>query len=219
MNINVDNYIINSLKWQNELTELRKIVLSCGLIEEYKWRQPCYTFNGKIILAIAEFKNYCVLSFFKGVLLSDTKNILDKPGENSRTFRVKKFTNVEDIIKVESILREYIFEAVEIERSGVKIDRSDEAEPEMPNELKTRFKELPEFEDAFLKLSPGRQRAYLLFFNGAKQSKTKEARIDKYLQRILNGKGMNDCVCGLSHRMPSCDGSHRADNQQDTFVI
>lgn len=209
MNQNVDGYILNSLKWQKELNALRAIVLSCVLIEEFKWRQPYYTFNGKIILAIAEFKNYCVISFFKGVLLSDIKNILDKPGENSKTFRVKKFTNVDEIVTVESILREYIFEAVEIERSGVKIDRSDEAEPEMPNELKTRFKELPEFEDAFLKLTPGRQRAYLLFFNGAKQSKTKETRIDKYLQRIMSGKGMNDCVCGLSRRMPSCDGSHK----------
>lgn len=189
------------------MEQARMILLESGLSEAYKWKQPCYTKDNKNIAVIGSFKNYCCISFFKGALLKDPKNILTAPGENSQTFRQFRFTTVDELIKNENILREYIQEAVEIEKSRAKVQTRQELE--YPQELSDKMSKDVDFKHAFEALTPGRQRAYLLFFSAAKQAATRESRIEKYSDRILKGKGINDCVCGLSKRMPQCDGSHK----------
>lgn len=203
------NHYFENAKWQKELDQLRLIVLESGLKEEFKWKQPCYTLNGKNICIIGEFKNNFVLSFFKGVLLNDSKNILEKPGKNSHQTRLVRFTNADKIQSIAPTLLKYIKEAIEIEKAGLKIEPPKQSNQEVPEELTTRFTEKPSLKTAFEALTPGRQRAYLMFFSAAKQSKTRFDRVDKYTSRILKGKGMNDCICGLSKRMPNCDGSHK----------
>jgi uncharacterized protein YdeI (YjbR/CyaY-like superfamily) len=208
MNPEVDLYISKVKKWQDELEKLRAIVLDCQLTEELKWRVPCYTYkNGNVVL-INSFKDFCTLSFFKGALLNDTNNVLIKQGENTQSARIIRFTSVNEIIEMEAIIKTYIYEAIEVEKAGLKVELNNK-ELEFPEELLIKLNENPEFKIAFEALTPGRQRAYNLFFSDSKQSKTREARIEKYEQRILNGKGINDCVCGLSKKMPSCDGSHK----------
>jgi len=209
MNPKVDEYLRNAKKWKKELVALRKILLDCLLVEELKWGNPCYMYGKSNLILLGEFKESCVLSFIKGALLSDEKGILSKPGENSQSARVIKFTNVKEIIKLESVLKAYIFETIEIEKAGLKVDTSANKELVFPEELQNKFKKDKVFKKAFEALTPGRQRAYNMFFTEAKQSATRDARIEKYTQRILSGKGMNDCVCGLSKRMPNCDGSHK----------
>lgn len=208
-NHELDSFFENAQNWQAEMEELRLIVLDSGLKEELKWKQPCYTHNDKNICIISEFKDNCVLSFIKGALLKDTDNILEKPGENSRSVRFVRFTDKKKIHELAPVLTAYIYEAIEIEKAGLKIEPPKQENQEIPEELTTRFQEKPALKAAFEALTPGRQRAYLMFFSAAKQSKTKFDRIDKYTSRILKGKGMNDCVCGLSKRMPNCDGSHK----------
>lgn len=209
MNTKVDEYISNAKRWQPELEALRSIILACDLVEEYKWRNPCYTFEGSNIVIIGELKDCCILSFFKGVLLQDTHHILVKAGENSHHSMMAKFTNVQDIINLKDILQAYIYEAIEVEKAGLKVvvDKSDFLN--FPQELIDRMESDAAFKEAFTALSPGRQRAYNLYFSDPKQSKTRMDRIEKYTPRILNGKGFHDCVCGLSKRMPTCDGSHK----------
>lgn len=208
MNPEVDQYISKVKKWQEEIEKLRAIVLDCQLTEELKWRVPCYTYkNGNVVL-INSFKDFCALGFFKGTLLSDTNNVLIKQGENTQSARIIRFTSVNEIIEIEAIIKTYIYEAIEVEKAGLKVETNNK-ELEFPEELLTKFNENPEFKTAFEALTPGRQRAYNLFFSDSKQSKTREARIEKYTQRILNGKGINDCICGLSKKMPGCDGSHK----------
>lgn len=214
MNIEVDIYFKNLDKWKAELSELRTLLLDCGLTEELKWKSPCYTFKGKNICVIGPFKAHCVLSFFKGYLLKDTENILVKPGENTQSARIIKFTDSTTIIKLAELLKTYIFEAIEIENSNEKhLKQSDSkslnAKQVYPDELKQILNENEQLTTAFEALTPGRKRAYIMYFSAAKQSKTKKARIEKYIPRILSGKGINDCVCGLSKRMPNCDGSHK----------
>ena len=209
MNPKVDDYLSNTTKFQKELELLRSIVLDCGLIEELKWGTPCYMFQKTNIILLGAFKDSCIISFLKGALLSDTENLLMKAGENTQAARIIKFTNVKDIVKIKSILKTYIFEAVEIEKAGLKVEPKKHSEYNVPDELKNQFKQKPDFKKAFEALTPGRQRGYLLYFSDSKQSKTREARIEKYTQRIISGKGINDCVCGLSKKMPSCDGSHK----------
>ncbi len=207
MNPVVDTFISKVKRFKPELELLRAILLECGLTEELKWHQPCYTFAGTNIIIISEFKDHCVISFLKGVLLSDTEKLLVSPGGNSQSVRFMKFTSVDRIIELEVVIKRYIFEAIEIEKAGLKVElKSDHPRPE---ELIAQFEIDPEIKKTFEALTPGRQRAYNMHFADAKQSATRIARIEKFRPRILNGKGMNDCVCGMSKRMPSCDGSHK----------
>lgn len=177
--------------WPEELKLLRRIVLDCGLTEEFKWKQPCYTWNGNNVLLVTAFKEYVAVAFFKGSLLKDTNNLLAKPGENSQAARQFRFTNVADIRKLEAEIKAYIYEAIEVEKAGLKVSFKKEAEP-LPEELLIKFSEMPELKAAFEALTPGRQRGYLLFFSAPKQSKTRETRIEKHIPDILNGKGIND---------------------------
>jgi len=209
MNPKVDDFINNATKWQPEIKQLRQLPLDCGLTEEFKWRMPCYCFQGNNVVLIGNFKEYCTLSFFKGILLQDSNSLLSKPGENSQSMRFFKFTNLEEIIEQQSIIKAYIYEAIEIEKAGLKVIFKSNTELELVKELQIALDKNPQLKTAFEALTPGRQRAYNLHFSEAKQSKTRETRIEKYTQRILNGKGINDCICGLSKKMPNCDGSHK----------
>jgi uncharacterized protein YdeI (YjbR/CyaY-like superfamily) len=193
MNPKVDRVYFSKIeKWQAELEKLRTIILGCGLTEELKWEQPCYTFQNNNIVILGAFKGSCVLSFFKGALLNDANNILEKPGENTQAGRVIRFTNVREIIELEPILKSYIFEAMEVERAGLKVDFKKITEFIIPEEFQNKLDENPLLKTAFDSLSPGRQRAYLLHFSQPKQSKTRASRIEKCKQQILNGKGLND---------------------------
>lgn len=209
MNSLVDDYLKKVKNWNEELTVLRSIVLESGLVEELKWRNPCYTFEGKNIVIIGGFKEFCVLSFFKGILLSDSDKILKQQGENTQSTRIIPFTSVSEILLQKHTILAYIYEAVEIERQGLQVEFKKTTESDFPIELENKFDEIPDFKEAFLALTPGRQRAYLLYFKTPVQSKTRDSRIDSCLLRIFYGKGINDCVCGLSKKMPSCDGSHK----------
>ena len=209
MNAKVDDYILNAKKGQPEIKQLRELLLDCGLTEEFKWRTPCYSFKGKNVVLIGSFKEYCALSFFKGTLLQDSNGILSKPGENSQAIRFFKFRNLEEIIDQKSIIKAYVYEAIEIEKAGLKVNFKSNTELELVKELQLALDKNPTLKTAFEALTPGRQRAYNIYFSGSKQSKTRETRIEKYTERILAGKGFNDCVCGLSKKMPNCDGSHK----------
>src|SRR5437870_303444 len=191
MNPKVDGYLRKSKKWQEELQKLRMIILDCGLTEEVKWRVPCYTFQESNIVLIGRFKECCVLSFVKGALLNDGNDILVKPGENTQAGRVIRFTNVQQIVEMEPILKAYIDEAIEVEKAGMKVNFKKNPEP-VPEELQNKLDEIPALKTAFAALTPGRQRAYILYFSAAKQSKTRESRVEKCMQQILNGKGLND---------------------------
>ncbi|QDV17778.1 hypothetical protein Pan153_24330 [Gimesia panareensis] len=206
----VDAYFSKLKNWQKELTELRKILLNCPLTEELKWRNPCYTFQKSNVIITGCFKDCCSLSFFKGVLLKDPRKILSKPGENTRAGRLVRFTSLQEIIDLKPTLQDYITEAIELEHAGSKVDLKQEAELDVPDELQQKLKANAALKKAFAALTPGRQRAYLLHFSAARQSKTRVARIEKYTQQILDGKGLNDCTCGLSHKLPRCDGSHKS---------
>ena len=209
LNPQVDAFLSKTKRWTDELIQLRRIIVSCGLEEEFKWRNPCYTYRGHNILILGEFKEYCAFSFFKGALLGDPEHLLQKPGENSQSTRLIKFTNVADILRLEPVLKAYIFEALEVEKSGLKVALKSNSELDFAVELLEKMEHNAAFKSAFEALTQGRQRAYNMFFTAAKQSETRNARIEKYEQRILSGKGINDCVCGLSKKMPSCDGSHK----------
>jgi len=209
MNHQVDQFLLKTKRWRPELDLLRSILLESELVEELKWKQPCYTLNGKNVILLGGFNEFCVISFLKGVLMKDPVHLLTAQGENTNTWRVIKFTDVSEIIKLESTLKEYIAAAIQIEKEGVKVAvKETEADP-LPRELLELFAESHDFQKAFTSLSPGRQRGYLLYFNAPKQSKTRTSRIEQYRKRILNGKGFHDCVCGQSKKMPSCDGSHK----------
>ncbi len=204
----VTDFVSNLQQWKKEITLLRKIVLGCNLVETLKWKQPCYMYGSKNVLMLAQFKNHCSIAFFKGALLADTEKILEKPGENSQMARVIKFTDSKQITELENILTAYIFEAIEIERAGVSVNKIKAPEQPLPAEWLTVVKNDKALKLAFDKLTPGRQRAYLMFINATAQPATRMNRIEKYKPRILAGKGMHDCVCGLSKKMPACDGSH-----------
>jgi uncharacterized protein YdeI (YjbR/CyaY-like superfamily) len=179
------------LRWTAELEKLRGIVLDCGLEEELKWGVPCYTYKGSNILIVSAFKDYCSISFFKGVLLEDFEHILVKPGENSQAGRLVKFSDLKSILDLENILKAYIFEAVEVEKAGLKVVLEKTPEP-IPQELQECMDQDPVFKNAFESLTKGRQRGYILYFSQPKQSKTRLARIAKWTDRILNGEGMHD---------------------------
>ena len=209
MNPKVDEYLGKVKKWQDELVRLREIVLDCQLVEELKWKVPCYTINGKNIVLIHAFKEYCALLFMKGSLLNDSKNILFQQTDNVQSGRQIRFTNIQEIIDLEADLKAYIFEAIEVEKAGLKIEYKKTEDFEMPEEFQIVLNENQEIKAAFDALTPGRQKGYLLHFSGAKQSATRNSRIENSIDRILKGKGLNDCTCGLSKRMPNCDGSHK----------
>ncbi len=209
MNPKLDAFFSEEKQWQEEMEKLRILVLDCGLVEELKWGVPCYTFKGKNILIIHGFKEYCALNFFKGALLKNTDDILIQPTENSQAARQIRFTNAKEIEELEPVLKAHIYEAIEVEKAGLDIKYKKVAEFDMPNELQQKFDEEPSFKAAFEALTPGRQKGYLLQFSAPKQSKTRVDRIEKYKQRIFDGKGFHDCVCGLSKRYPRCDGSHK----------
>ncbi len=178
--------------WQQEMSLLRSIVLDCGLTEELKWGVACYTFQKSNVLLVSAFKDFCAISFFKGALLKDTNGVLEKPGENSQATRRIPFTCVQEIINKESVVKAFISEAIEVEKAGLKIDFKEKTELLFPEELQKKLDEIPAFKKAFNALTPGRQRAYNLFFSAPKQSKTRESRIEKCLPRILEGKGLNE---------------------------
>ncbi len=188
----VDKYIENAKSWKQETELLRKICLDCGLVEDFKWKHPCYTYRGNNIVLIHGFKNYCALLFHKGVLLKDTKNILVQQTENVQAARQVRFTGVQQIVEMESVLKAYIFEAIELEKAGLKVDFKKTKEFDMPEEFQKKLEENPDLKKAFESLTPGRQRGYLLHFSQAKQSKTRESRIEKNIPNILSGKGLND---------------------------
>jgi uncharacterized protein YdeI (YjbR/CyaY-like superfamily) len=177
--------------WTKELEKLRSIVLDCGLSEELKWGVPCYTFQGKNVLMVSAFKGYCALSFFKGALLNNSRKILTAPGKNSQSARVIRFTGLDEIVKLEQTLKALIFESIEVEKAGLKVEFKKNPEP-VPDELQKRLDEDSFFKSAFEGLSPGRQRGYILYFSQPKQSKTRFERIEKCIPKILNGEGLND---------------------------
>ena len=179
-------------QWQNELRQFRALVLECGLTEELKWSVPCYTYKGNNVLLINSFKDHCSLSFFKGTLLKDPYNILDKPGENSRIVRLIRIDKETNFQELRSKIKEYIFDALEIEEKGVKVDLDKAPKQSIPEELETLFKKDPALKKAFYNLTPGRQRGYLIYFSAPKQSKTKTSRIEKYTTHIMKGKGFHD---------------------------
>ena len=192
MNPKVDFFFNKATKWQEAYELLRTIVLDCGLTEELKWGVPCYTFNDNNILLIHGFKAYCALLFHKGVLLQDADNLLIQQTENVQAARQMRFTSTAEIISHEAIIKAYIFEAIEVEKAGLEVKMKKTSEYKMPEELQIKFEEMPDLETAFYALTPGRQRGYLLYFSKAKQSKTREARIEKYIPKIFAGKGVND---------------------------
>lgn len=209
MNPKVDTYLSKVKSWKLEMEQLRTIVLDCNLVEELKWGVPCYMYQKSNIVLIHAFKDYCALLFMKGALLQDEKGILIQQTENVQSGRQIRFTNVKEIVKLKATIKAYIFEAVAIEEAGLTVEHKKTEEFPVPEEFQKKLNKMPKLKKAFYALTPGRQRAYLLYFTGAKQSATRESRIENYTQRILDGKGFNDCVCGLSKKMPSCDGSHK----------
>ena len=209
MNPNVDAFLLNAKKWREELTILRSIVMDSGLGEELKWGAPCYVHEQANVIIIQGFKDYFALMFFKGALMKDPQDLLRKPGENTQSGRQIRMTSMDEMLSQEEVLRAYIQNAIAVEKAGLKVVEKKTEEYLVPLELKESFAENSDLQHAFYGLTPGRQRAYLLHFAEAKQSATRKARIEKYTPRILNGKGIIDCWCGLSKRMPTCDGSHK----------
>jgi uncharacterized protein YdeI (YjbR/CyaY-like superfamily) len=192
LNPKVDAFVGKPGKWQEAYSKLREIALDCDLTEEFKWGCPCYSYNGHNIVLIHGFKEYCALLFFKGALMQDPKGILIQQTENVQAGRQIRFTTVAEISKLEKSLKSYIKDAIQVEKSGLKVDFKETEEFEMPEELQNKMDEIPALRYAFDALTPGRQRGYILFFASAKQAKTRESRIEKYLPKILDGKGLND---------------------------
>jgi len=192
MNPKVDFYFTKNKQWQKEIEKLRTLVLDCNLTEELKWRCPCYTFQNSNVVLIHVFKEYCALLFIKGVLLNDAERILIQQTENVQASRQLRFTNVEEILKKQSIIKAYVYEAVEVEKAGLKVELKKHTEYSIPEEFKIQLNKNTILKTAFEALTPGRQRAYILFFSAPKQIKTRESRIEKSISQILFGKGLTD---------------------------
>jgi uncharacterized protein YdeI (YjbR/CyaY-like superfamily) len=191
-NPKVDWYFNEAEKWQEEIKKLRMIILDCQLTEELKWGVPCYTFQNSNIVLIHVFKEYCAILFIKGALLHDVHGLLIQQTENVQAARQIRFTNVREIVEMEPILKAYIREAIEVEKAGLKVNYRKATEFIVPEEFISRLEGVPGLQDAFDTLTPGRQRAYILYFSAPKQSKTRESRIEKWIPQILDGKGLND---------------------------
>ena len=191
-NPKVDFFFNKAEQWKQEFEKLRRIILDCGLTEELKWGVPCYTFETKNIVLIHGFKEYCAILFVKGALLKDTEGILIQQTENVQAARQIRFTNARDIVEMETILKAYINESIQAEIAGLKVNYKKVTEFSMPEEFISKLEEVPGLQEAFETLTPGRQRAYILYFSAPKQSKTRAARVEKYMEQILNGKGLND---------------------------
>jgi len=191
-NPKVDFFFTKASKWQEEFRRLRTIILSCGLTEELKWGKPCYTFQQSNVVLIHGFKEYCALLLMKGALLKDAKRILIQQTENVQAARQIRFTNVQEIVKMERILKAYVKEAIEIEKAGLEVNYKKTSAFKVPEELQNKLDATPALRTAFDALTPGRQRGYLLYFSGAKQSKTRESRVEKCMPQILKGKGLDD---------------------------
>lgn len=192
MNPKVDEFLLKSPKWQDEMTRLRRIVLDCGLTEELKWGKPCYSYRNSNIVIIQGFKEFCALMFFKGVLLKDTHGILVRIGENAQAMRQIRFTGLHEIIELEPVLKAHIFEAVEVEKAGLKIPVQAKSELVFPEEFQQKLDEFPALKAAFEALTLGRKRLYHIHFSEPKQAKTRVARIEKCIPQILAGKGLNE---------------------------
>ena len=192
MNPKVDFYFSKSRQWQEELSRLRKIILDCGLAETLKWGVPCYTFQHANIVLMHVFKQYCAVLFFKGALLDDANGILTQQTEHVQAARQVRFTNIKEVVDQEAVLRAYVYEAIEIEKAGLKVVLKETAAFKMPEELQIKLTADRALKTAFEKLTPGRQRAYILYFAAPKQTKTRETRIDKSIPQIFAGKGLND---------------------------
>ncbi|WP_053368047.1 YdeI/OmpD-associated family protein [Bacillus sp. FJAT-27245] len=192
LNLKVDEFLSKATKWKEEYEKLRGIALDCELEEDFKWMHPCYTLEGKNIVLIHGFKEYCALLFPKGALLKDPHGILIQQTENVQAARQIRFTNIQEINEQKSILKAYIKEAIEAEKAGLEVNFKKTEEYIIPEELQHKFEEMPSLKTAFEELTPGRQRAYLLYFSQAKQAKTRVARVEKYVEQILDGKGLND---------------------------
>lgn len=192
MNPKVDGYLRRAKEWREEFEKLRKIILDCALTEELKWGVPCYTFEKRNIVLMHGFKDYCALLFFKGALLKDPEGILIQQTKNVQAARQIRFTNVREILKLKAILKAYVQEAIEVEKSGQKVEFKKTSEFKIPEEFQEKLAEAPALKKAFAALTPGRQRAYIFYFSQPKQSKTRQSRVEKYTREILNGKGLND---------------------------
>ena len=192
MNPRVDVFLREASRWREEFTELRSIALDCGLTEELKWGKPCYSLQEGNVVLIHGFKEYCALLFMKGALLKDAKGILIQQTENVQAARQIRFTSVREIAKMKAVLKAYIQEAIEVEKAGLKVKLKKTSEFNMPEEFQRKLDQVPALKTAFEALTPGRQRGYLLYFSAAKQSRTRESRIEKCMDRIFDGKGLND---------------------------
>ena len=188
----VDFYFIKNEQWQKEITRLRSIILDCNLQEELKWGCPCYTSGGANIVLIHVFKEYCAVLFFKGALLKDDDQILIQQTKNVQAQRQVRFTSMQEVVKKESLLKQYIYQAIEVEKAGLKVELKKSSEFAVAEEFQKKLNSHPALKAAFKKLTPGRQRAYLLYFSAPKQPKTREGRVEKSIPLILAGKGLND---------------------------
>jgi uncharacterized protein YdeI (YjbR/CyaY-like superfamily) len=192
MNPKVDWFFTKTTKWQEEYSELRMLVLDCGLTEELKWGCPCYTLLKSNIVLIHGFKDYCALLFMQGALLKDPKGILIRQTENVQAARQIRFTNIQEILKRKPIVKAYIKEAIAIDKAGLKVELKKTSDYKIPEEFQIVLDDMPELKTAFEALTPGRQKSYIFYFSAAKQAKTREARIEKYISKILDGKGVED---------------------------
>lgn len=210
MRAEIDNFFTSAAKWRDEMAELRTYVLAGEFDEEWKWKQPCYTHAGKNVVMVAPFTNYVALAFFQGVLLADDDGVLVAAGKDSQSARQLRFTSIDEVREQRKRIAEYLAEAKRHVDEGTVVAFPAKDELVLPNELRERFVDVDGLEDAFMGLTPGRQRGLVLHIAGAKQEATRRSRVDKHIERILAGKGIHDCVCGKSARMPRCDGSHNA---------
>ncbi|MCG2617740.1 YdeI/OmpD-associated family protein [Terrimonas sp. NA20] len=192
MNPKVDFFFDKATTWKKEVEQLRSIILDCGLTEELKWGCPCYTHNNTNLVLIHSFKEYCAVLFFKGALLNDPKGLLIQQSQNVQSARQMRFTDLKEIVKQQRNLKAYIYEAIEVENAGLKVTLKKTSEYSIPEEFQKRLNKKAALKKAFEALTPGRQRAYLLYFSSAKQQKTREDRIEKYIPLIMDGKGLND---------------------------
>ena len=192
MNPKVDWYFSKNEKWEKEINKLRTIILDCGLTEELKWGSPCYTYGNNNIVLIHVFKEYCAVLFFKGALLNDSNGILIQQTKNVQSARQVRFTNAREVVKLEKILKTYIYEAIEVEKAGLKVKLKKTSDFKIPEEFQKKLDKMVTLKKAFESLTPGRQRGYIFYFSQAKQSKTRESRVEKYIPQILKGKGLDD---------------------------